>query len=332
MKSNKQFIDEIYEKYDEYNKEKQDNKQRNIKKIVNMAAVVLVVFSSLIVFSNEGVQKYNTQNSDSNTIMQESMNIKSVGNFENFCEIIKNKNLKTMNSINSVMEITDTEEGSTYSSKTNTQVENVDESDIVKVYGNYIYYIANNNIVIIDASNAENSNKIAEINYAENNFYPREIYVKNDKLIVVGSEDLCYTTDCKVFSEDVKYSTNQIKTGMILYDISNIKEFKEIRRVMLQGSYVSSRMIDNNVYFVASNYINTASLNETEDLNEDDYKIKYIDTLISEEENSIGFDKIYDLEGSEDASYLTLVGLNIENEEEADIKTFLGAGQYVYFK
>lgn len=324
MKSNKQFINEIYEKYDEYNKEKQDNKQRNMKKIVNMAAVVLVLFSSLIVFSRE--EENNSQNNDSNPIMQESMNIKAVGNFENFYKIVKNKNIESTYSMNNVIELKD----SGFSSNTNTQVKNVDESDIVKVYENYIYYISNDNVVIIDASNAENSNKIAEINYTENDFYPREIYVKNDKLIVIGSESLCYTTDCKTFSKDIEYSSNQIKTGMILYDISSIKEPKEIRRVMLQGNYISSRMIENNVYFVANKYINAIGLNELKDLNEEDYKVKYEDTSISQEEKCIGFDKIYNLEESEDASYLMLAGLNIEIKEEVDIKTFLGAGRYVY--
>lgn len=36
-------------------------------------------------------------------------------------------------------------------STTNTQVENVDESDIVKVDDRYIYYIAERKLVIIDA-------------------------------------------------------------------------------------------------------------------------------------------------------------------------------------
>ena len=38
MKSNQQFINEIYEKYDEYTKEKVAQKQKNTRKIINMAA------------------------------------------------------------------------------------------------------------------------------------------------------------------------------------------------------------------------------------------------------------------------------------------------------
>ena len=57
MKSNQQFINEIYEKYDEYTKEKQEDRQRSMRKIINMAAVVLVLISSLIVFSETAMIK-----------------------------------------------------------------------------------------------------------------------------------------------------------------------------------------------------------------------------------------------------------------------------------
>ena len=42
MKTDKQFIDEIYKKYDEYQKEEKIKKQNVMKKIINMAAVFVV--------------------------------------------------------------------------------------------------------------------------------------------------------------------------------------------------------------------------------------------------------------------------------------------------
>ena len=38
----------------------------------------------------------------------------------------------------------------------------------------------------------------------------------------------------------------------------------------------------------------------------------------------------YDLDETEDANYLILVGININGDNEADIQTFLGAGTYLY--
>ena len=340
MKSNKQFMEEIYEKYDEYTKEKQEDRQRSMRKIINMAAVVLVLISSLIVFSEKNApNKVQVQNVDK--FIEDSANLETVGSFENFYQIIKEKSLSNVDRgvldlAESITEdISKNEFAEATTSQTNTQVQNVDESDVVKVNGQYIYYVADQRIIIIDAKNAESSSKIAEINYQEDNFYPREIYVKNDKLIVIGNETGNYTTTCKTFTEGIVNDVAKIadfKTGMILYDISNIKEPKEIRRVMLQGNYISSRMIENNVYFVANQYLYTSQIarNEIKDLNEDDYKPKYEDTAISQEEKCIGFDRIYSLEGTNDTSYLMLAGVNVESDDEADIKTFLGAGQYVY--
>lgn len=340
MKSNKQFINEIYEKYDEYTKEKQEDKQRSMRKIINMAAVVLVLISSLIVFSEKKVpNKVQIQNVDN--LREDSANLETVGSFENFYQIIKEKTPSNTDREVWNIEESITADASKYSatndmsSTTNTQVENVDESDVVKVEGQYIYYVADQRIIIIDAQNAESSSKVAEIDYKEEKFNPREIYIKNNKLIVIGNEIEGYSTTCKTVIEDVARDVAKLadfKTGMILYDISNIKEPKEIRRVMLQGNYISSRMIENNVYFVANQYLYTSQIarNEIKDLNEDDYKPKYEDTAISQDEKCIDFNRIYSLEGTNDTSYLMLAGINIESDEEADIKTFLGAGQYVY--
>lgn len=337
MKTNKQFINEIYEKYDEYSKEKVVQKQRNTRKIINIAAVLIVLISSLIVFS-ENDAPIEIEDNKTNQIADEVIDLKTVGSFENFYEVIKRKYSSSENrDIYYDSETKDfaMNEAATESlkSETNTQVENVDESDIVKVDGNYIYYVSEQKIVIIDAQNGESSSKIAEIKFEE--FNPREIYVKNNKLIVIGNEFEDYLENYKVYTEsiaiyDIARPVNS-KSGIIIYDISNIREPKEIRRVMVQGSYISSRMIENNIYFVANQHLYTSAIArcELKDLNEEDYKPKYRDTAVGAEEKCIDFNRIYSLD-SQDTSYLILAGLNIESNVEADIKTFLGAGQYVF--
>ena len=62
MKTDKQFIIEIYEKFDEYTKEKQKNKKQKIKKIMNMVAVIIVVMSSIIVFSGNNIKQTTVKN------------------------------------------------------------------------------------------------------------------------------------------------------------------------------------------------------------------------------------------------------------------------------
>lgn len=340
MKTDKQFISEIYEKFDEYTKENQKNKKQKIRKIMNMVAVIIVVMSSIIVFSGNNIEQTTVKDEKVEEIKS---SLKTVENFENFYKIVKEKyeiNEKTeIKGQNSVIQ----ESLDSRKSTTNVQVENVDEADIVKVDDKYIYYVSEKNIVIVDAQNPENSEKIAEISYKDQKFSPREIYINDKKLIVIGSEynDIVRTENIQITEEKQsnvqdKTINNEMrnKTGVIIYDLTEITKPTEIRRVMVEGTYISSRKIENDIYFVADKYINTLNIinEKVEDLKEyeNQYKPTYIDTAISQEENYIEFNKIYSLEENNETNYLILVGLNIENNEDAEICTFLGGGQYIY--
>lgn len=344
MKTNKEFINGIYEKYDEYLKEKKKRKQINIKRMVNMAAVVIILFSAIIVLSERKETQVPQTIVSNEGAKQDKVNLETVGNFENFYKVIKERyNSDSMLEGESELILEDSttnaeRDSETKNSKTNTQVNNVDEADIVKVDGNYIYYVSNKKLVIIDAHTPEASEKISEINYKDTNFNPREVYVKGQKIIVIGNE---YDNSCKteaISTEDVtatdieRVQESKPKSGMRIYDISNIKEPKETRRVMIEGNYISSRMIEDNIYYVANKYIATSNIqkNKMEDLDEDKYKPVYQDTAVSQEEKCINYDLIYYFPETQDSSYLMLAGLNINNNEEAEIRTFLGAGQYIY--
>lgn len=344
MKTNKEFINGIYEKYDEYLKEKKKRKQINIKRMVNMAAVVIILFSAIIVLSERKETQVPQTIVSNEGAKQDKVNLETVGNFENFYKVIKKRyNSDSMLEGESELILEDSttnaeRDSETKNSKTNTQVNNVDEADIVKVDGNYIYYVSNKKLVIIDAHTPEASEKISEINYKDTNFNPREVYVKGQKIIVIGNE---YDNSCKteaISTEDVtatdieRVQESKPKSGMRIYDISNIKEPKETRRVMIEGNYISSRMIEDNIYYVANKYIATSNIqkNKMEDLDEDKYKPVYQDTAVSQEEKCINYDLIYYFPETQDSSYLMLAGLNINNNEEAEIRTFLGAGQYIY--
>lgn len=344
MKTDKEFIKGIYEKYDEYTKEKQENKQKILKKIINVAAVIIVLISSVIVFSESEPKQVLIDNKKVENDQSFNSNIKTVGNFENFYEIIKEKYASTQTSIfngendaiqdetknNAVLE--------SIRSDTNVQVQNVDEADIVKVDNKYIYYVSTKKVVIIDAENPETSEKVSEISFENENFYPREIYVNTQKLVIVGNEyDDTFKTDIVNTSSqtyDMINIKDNSKSGIIIYDITNIKEPKEIRRVMVDGMYLSSRKIENYIYLVVNKYIYTPDIknNSLEELEQyqNQYKPKYIDTAVGEEEKYIDYDKIYCLDGTDEANYLILTGVNIDSKDEADIQTFLGAGQYIY--
>lgn len=335
MKTNKQFIDEIYQKYDECQKEKKQRKQQEMKKFVNMAAVMVVALSTIVVLSQKKTPEVIQERQKEEQVAQ--MDLKTVGNFENFYNIIKEKNqgsnyLETRKE--TVLEELDSK-STDLASSTNVQVQNVDEGDGIKVDNKYIYYLSKQRLIILNAESEESSEKIAEINFEEKNFYPVEIYIEKDRLAVLGNDTSGDVTKT-VSTEDKElkcyaHGSSDSKSGIIIYDISDRKNPKEIRKVMVKGIYTSSksRMINGKIYFVATQYIEPLQ-RKMEELNEDDYKPKYVDTLKGEEEQCIEFDKIYNIEEGSDSDYLMLVGIDLNSDKDADIQTFLGTGGTIY--
>lgn len=335
MKTNKQFIDEIYQKYDECQKEKKQRKQQEMKKLLNMVAVMVVALSTIVVLSQKKTPEVIQESQKEEQVAQ--IDLKTVGNFENFYNIIKEKNqgsnyLETRKE--TVLEELDSK-STDFASSTNIQVQNVDEGDGIKVDNKYIYYLSKQRLIILNAESEESSEKIAEINFEEKNFYPVEIYVEKDRLAVLGNDTSGDVTKT-VSAEDKElkcyaHGPSDSKSGIIIYDISDRKNPKEIRKVMVKGIYTSSksRMIDGKIYFVATQYIEPLQ-RKMEELNEDDYKPKYVDTLKGEEEQCIEFDKIYNIEEGSDSDYLILVGIDLNSDKDADIQTFLGTGGTIY--
>ena len=339
MKDDKEFIDGIYKKYEEQKNRQKERKKYNIKPIVNMVAIAVIACSLIIYGKNLKEPKIISDNQPKQEETSEKISLAKVETFENFYKIVKSntKNItKERNMAINEEAFEDNTKSTTTessSSKTNTQVENVDEADIVKVESNYIYYIAEDKIVIINAEKPENAEKVSEINYEEEGFYPNELYVKNNKLVVIGAYYDAVSETYKTIDDayDRIYIRDN-KTEIIIYDIAEKTNPKQIRKIEMDGNYISSRMINENLYLATTQNIYGYGIarSQMKDLNENDYKPKYKDTIISYEEKCINYDKIYYFDEIEDMNYLILAGMNIENNEEVDVQTFLGGGSDIY--
>ena len=77
------------------------------------------------------------------------------------------------------------ESSSTDYSTTNIQVENVDEADVVKTDGNYIYSISNNYVVITDTKDINNPKVVATLR-AKSDAAPEELLIYKDHLCCDG--------------------------------------------------------------------------------------------------------------------------------------------------
>ncbi len=214
-------------------------------------------------------------------------------------------------------------------STTNVQVENVDEADIVKTDGKYIYYVKNNLVFIVDSSNLEIINKL-DFDEDENDFMPKEVFISGDKLVVLGSSYIFEEDNNEYGEEDISlpsyyYNSSKTMTEAVVMNIKDKKAPKEERRVSLDGYYNNSRMIGDNVYFISNK-----SVYYYEDMEDDEILPFYRDSVKGDEPFTIKAEDIAYFGGTRNYSYMLVAGFNINNNDEASIETIFGASETVY--
>ncbi len=142
-------------------------------------------------------------------------------------------------------------------STTNVQVEGVDEADIIKNDGKYIYVVNANKVVIVDAYPVQNMEILSEIEFEDENV--GEIYINDDKLIVFTNEygGIIYSeVRCAAIGVCPPPTYNEPKTKVYIYDVSDRSDPKLDEEISFSGNYANSRMIGNYVYLLANQYIN----------------------------------------------------------------------------
>ncbi len=229
-------------------------------------------------------------------------------------------------------------------SKTNVQVENVDEADIVKTDGNFIYYVARNKVFIVDSKELKIIS-IIEIKEDKKTFNPKELFINKDKLIVLGNyyeyeevirRDEEITSDTayeESLIENAKVAPHRDYAGItstnsakaIVYDISNRSEPKIIREVGLDGNYINSRMIGDNVYFISRK-----SAYYYNGMKDEELLPRIQDSKLQEKSRTIACTEIAYFRGTDDNSYMLVGSFNINNNEEMSVESFFGASQEVY--
>ena len=208
-------------------------------------------------------------------------------------------------------------------SETNIQVEGVDEADIVKTDGKYIYQIRGKNISIVRTDDGKLS-LVSEIE-SKGGFKASEMYLSGDTLAVIGVSS---SPKLRIMEQDIKesiwpYPSSALK--MEVYDISDKSSPKQVRSVEIDGSYVTSRLIEGKLYMVANKNMHAIYSN-----GEFDYRPSVYDS-IEGRTFEIAYDEIRYFPDSIMSSYLVTIGIDLENlEKRADIDAYLGSGQNVY--
>jgi len=132
-------------------------------------------------------------------------------------------------------------------SQTNVQVQGVDEADIIKTDGKYLYVVKKQDLYIIDAYPADKAKVLTKISFDKS--FPSNIYINGNSLIVFGSES--YASILKSYPSFIRRNSFSF---FKVFDITDKSKPKQVRDLDIEGYYKDSRMIGDYVYFVSDNY------------------------------------------------------------------------------
>ncbi|MBR1762287.1 MAG: beta-propeller domain-containing protein [Eubacterium sp.] len=196
-------------------------------------------------------------------------------------------------------------------SQTYKQVDAVDEADIVKTDGEYIYYLSSGEeeIVISSAKNGK-TKRISAIKLKDNS-NPLEFFIKDNTLVIISTEEN-YNRKKEHFSS---------KTNISTFDIKDKENPKREYDYSQSVHYSSSRMIGNCVYLV-SDFSNYAYIKN---------ECIPCATGTDGEFEKIDVKNICAIKDSEDTGYTVIGAMDITNGDKAKkTKAVIGSASNVY--
>lgn len=184
-------------------------------------------------------------------------------------------------------------------SQTNIQVENVDEADIIKTDGKYVYSISKKDVVITEVIDKQNPRIMTKI-AAPESFYPMDILINKEKILIIS-------VDTSGYSANVK------STNISIYDLSDLSNVKKLKSLDINAKYNTSRMIDDKVYLFADSSI---------------YDRREISSILEYKEDfkdkNITFDKVKYIKNNKSKNITTLISLDLnDTERDAKISSYL---------
>ena len=144
-------------------------------------------------------------------------------------------------------------------STTNVQVEGIDEGDIVKTDGNYIYVLHDYNTIVIFKVEGEKVEKVSELplfKQDDDNYWwygINDMYLSGDRLVLISNvESMAYWTDEETYKESI-YADRDV-TRMEIIDVTDRTAPKRLRAAEQDGWYSDSRLIGDTLYLISNYY------------------------------------------------------------------------------
>lgn len=218
-------------------------------------------------------------------------------------------------------------------SATNVQVEGVDEADIVKNDGEFIYLVSGNTVRVIKAFPPDQLSELAKLKIDEGSFSPTDLYLSKNKLVIIGN---------KVHRGPIPLGKNNSseaiippykpyipRTKMVIFDMSDKTNPQVERTLEFDGSQISSRRIGNFLYLVLNNTPDYYFILEGKEL-----VSSVIPSFLDSRHGNINkpivdCSKIHFLPRYSQPNFLVVAGINIENSSSAVNKeVIMGAGRF----
>ena len=196
--------------------------------------------------------------------------------------------------------------------ETNTQVAGVDEADILKNDGQFLYYVSQNKLSIIKALPANQMKAMASITIPDYR-NDTQLYVQGNRMALVYSE----------------YPPGGSSAASVqIYDISDRANPVLVKSFSQKGSMLSSRMQNGRIYLISTQWVNL-------DFKVRDGAIPEADILpavyTNGQEELVTADCIAILPETTEPSYLVLSSIDLQSEAtETENAAILGAGSQVY--
>lgn len=151
--------------------------------------------------------------------------------------------------------------GSDYST-TNVQVKGVDEADIIKTDGNYIYLLSGTSFVIIDAkatdvgADTKNDDKEsgAIVSEVVLKGTPQNIFLNENRVVIFQ-----YVDDQKMTWPEysmIPIPEYRSATEALVYDVSDKEKPELLETIKMTGNYNQARMIGDQIYVITNDWPN----------------------------------------------------------------------------
>lgn len=235
-------------------------------------------------------------------------------------------------------------------SETNIQVAGVDEADIVKTDGKYIYTLSSetyryegvSKLVIAKAYPAEASEILSET--ALEKFYPQEMFVHDNYILIFGytREEIDLYGGKEVPPSPpgmpemaiMPYPYYTQLTTIQLWDAGDRSNPELVRSVDFEGNYLSSRKIDEHVYFIINSQPKYHILEKVSD---EDIIPLYRDRKEEDVGKNISFSKtckcadVGYFEPVNPERFVTIASIPMDDPDSEIIKeVVVGSGQNIY--